>query len=55
MAKVYFNRLLTGTISFDAIPARYRNAVRGFGELWVREGRLRAERYEALFGQARED
>lgn len=49
MAKIYFNRLIIGTITFDAIPARYQEAVRGYGRQWVQEGRLSAEEYEMLF------
>ena len=49
MAKIYFNRLIIGTITFDAIPARYQEAVRGYGHQWVQEGRLSAEEYEMLF------
>ena len=31
MAKVYFNRLIVGTITFDAIPEKYQSKVREYG------------------------
>ncbi len=49
MAKIYFNRLLVGTITFDAIPAKYQNAVREYGIQYVQDGKLTVEEYEMLF------
>lgn len=49
MAKIYFNRLVIGTITFDAIPAKYQDAVRTYGIQWVQEGRLTVEEYEMLY------
>lgn len=49
MAKIYFNRLVIGTITFDAIPAKFQDAVRAYGKQWVTEGRLSVEEYEMLF------
>ena len=49
MAKIYFNRLIVGTITFDAIKPQYQDAVRGYGKEWVREGRMSVEEYEMLF------
>lgn len=49
MAKIYFNRLIVGTITFDAIPPKYQNDVRNYGREWVREGRMSVEEYEMLF------
>ena len=49
MAKIYFNRLVIGTITFDAVPEKYQAAVRGYGIQWVRDGRLTVEEYEMLY------
>lgn len=49
MAKIYFNRLLVGTITCDAIKPQYQDAVRGYGREWVKEGRMSVEEYEMLF------
>ena len=49
MAKIYFNRLVIGTITFDAVPAKYQDAVRGYGIQWVQEGRMTVEEYEMLY------
>lgn len=49
MAKVYFNRLLVGTITFDAIPAKYQDAVINYGIAAVRDGKLSVEEYEMLY------
>lgn len=49
MAKVYFNRLVVGTITFDAIPEKYQEAVRGYGIEYVKKGKLTVEEYEMLF------
>ena len=49
MAKIYFNRMLVGTITFDAIKPKYQNEVREYGIEYVKEGKLSVEEYEMLF------
>lgn len=49
MAKVYFNRLMVGTITFDAIPEKYRDKVRECGVDYVKEGKLPVEEFEMLY------
>ncbi len=49
MAKVYFNRLIVGTITFDAIPEKFQNDVRNYGIDYVKKGKLSVEEYEMLF------
>ena len=49
MAKVYFNRLIVGTITFDAIPEKYQGKVREYGIEYVQKGKLPAEEYEMLY------
>lgn len=49
MAKVYFNRLIVGTITFDAIPSKYQPAVREYGVEWVKAGKMTVEEYEMLY------
>lgn len=49
MAKVYFNRLIVGTITFDAIPEKYQEKVRKYGIEYVKKGKLPAEEYEMLY------
>lgn len=49
MAKVYYNRLLLGTITFDAIQPKYQDAVRELGRADVAKGKLLVEEYEQLF------
>lgn len=52
MAKVYFNRLYVGTITFDAIPEKYQASVRQIGIEWVSTGKLSIEEYEMLFKES---
>ena len=49
MAKIYFNRLLIGSITFDAIPAKYADAVREYGINYVKAGKMSKEEYEMLY------
>ena len=49
MAKVYFNRLIVGTITYDAIPEKYQNKVREYGIEYVKKGKLPVEEYEMLY------
>lgn len=49
MAKVYFNRLIVGTITFDAIPEKYQNKVKEYGIDYVKKGKLPVEEYEMLY------
>lgn len=37
MAKVYFNRLIVGTITYDAIPEKYQDKVRKYGVEYVKK------------------
>ena len=49
MAMVYFNRLIVGTITFDAIPERYQDKVREYGIEYVQKGKLPVGEYEMLY------
>lgn len=49
MAKIYFNRLCLGTITYDAIPARYQPDVKEYGREKVREGLMPITQYEMLY------
>lgn len=49
MAKIYFNRLIVGTITFDAIPERHQEMVRSYGIQWVENGKMSVEEYEMLY------
>lgn len=57
MWKIYFNRLLIGTITYDAIPDKidkktgktYKELVKNEGIEWVKSGRLSVEEFEMLF------
>ena len=49
MAKIYFNRMLVGTIIFDAINPKYQNEVRDYGIEYVKAGKLSKEDYEMLY------
>lgn len=49
MAKVYYNRLFLGTITFDAIPDSQKSKVREYGKADVERGKLTVEEYEMLF------
>ena len=49
MSKVYFNRLIVGTITFDAIPSKYQDAVRQYGIEWVQSGKMSVDEYEMLY------
>ena len=46
MAKVYFNRLIVGTITYDAIPEKYQDKAREYGIEYVKKGKLPVEEYE---------
>ena len=48
MAKIYFNRMLVGTIIFDAINPKYQNEVREYGIEYVKAGKMSKEDYEML-------
>ena len=49
MAKIYFNRLIIGTITFDTIPERYQDNVKQYGREWVENNKLSVEEYEFLY------
>ena len=49
MAKIYFNRLLVGSITYDAIPEKYQDPVKQYGIEYVQAGKLSVEEYEMLF------
>ena len=49
MAKIYFNRMLVGTIIFDAIKPKYQNEVREYGIEYVKAGKMSKEEYEMLY------
>ena len=49
MAKIYFNRMLVGTIIFDAINPKYQNEVRDYGIEYVKAGKMSKEDYEMLY------
>lgn len=49
MAKVFFNRLIVGTITYDAIPEKYQDKVREYGIEYVKKGKLPIEEYEMLY------
>lgn len=49
MAKVYFNRLIVGTITFDTIPEKYQEKVRKYGVEYTKKGKLSVEEYEMLY------
>ena len=49
MAKIYYNRLLLGTITFDVIPAKYQAKVKELGRADVESGKLTQDEYEQLF------
>lgn len=49
MAKIYYNRLFVGTITFDLIPERYQDAVIEYGKADVKKGKLSPTQFETLF------
>ena len=49
MAKIYFNRMLVGTIISDAINPKYQNEVREYGIEYVKAGKMSKEDYEMLY------
>lgn len=49
MAKVFFNRLIIGTITFDAIPEKFQEKVKGYGIEYVKKRKLSVEEYEMLY------
>lgn len=51
MAKVYYNRLLLGTITYDAIPSKYQMQVLSLGRADVQAGKMSVEQFEQLFKQ----
>lgn len=55
MAKIYYNRLLLGTITFDVIPAKYQDAVRELAKADVKKGKLTVAEYEQLLKEPYEE
>ena len=51
MAKIYFNRMLVGTIIFSAIKPKYQNEVREYGIAYVKAGKMSKEVYEMLYNE----
>lgn len=49
MAKIYYNRLFVGTITYDAIPAIMQPQVLALGKADVASGKLTEEQFEMLF------
>lgn len=49
MAKVFFNRLIIGTITFDAIPEKFQEKVKEYGIEYVKKRKLSVEEYEMLY------
>ena len=49
MAKIYFNRMLVGTIIFDAINPKYQHEVKECGIEYVKAGKMSKEDYEMLY------
>ena len=49
MAKIYFNRMLVGTIIFAAINPKYQNEVREYGIEYVKAGKMSKEDYEMIY------
>lgn len=49
MAKIYYNRLYVGTITFDAIPSTMQDKVVEIGKEQVALGKLSVEHFEMLF------
>lgn len=49
MAKIYYNRMLLGTITFDAVPEKLQAQVNEYGVADVKKGKLPVEEYEMLF------
>ena len=52
MAKIYFNRLIAGTITFNAIPEQYQDSVKNYGRTWVQNNKLSIEEYESLYKES---
>lgn len=49
IARSFYNRLLIGTITFDAIRPEYQNLVRDMGKEDVKSGKLLVVEYEMLY------
>ncbi len=49
MAKIWFNRLLVGSATWDSVPLKYADAVRGYGIEYVKQGKMSVEEYEMIF------
>lgn len=50
MAKIYYTRMLTGTITFAQVPARYKSQVKALGIADVESGKMPVYQYIELFG-----
>lgn len=49
MAKIYFNRLILGTIVYESVPQKYQEPVKAYGVEWVKAGRMSVDEYEQMF------
>ena len=51
MVKIWFNRLLTGQVTFSDIPAKYKDGVKALCRQYVSEGKMSEEHYKELIGE----
>lgn len=51
MAKIFFNRLILGSITYADIPYRYQAQVLAIGREWLNSGRMSKEQFDHLFNE----
>lgn len=49
MAKIYFNRVVLGSITFDKVPAKYQDAVMEIAKEYVAAGKMTEKEFNRLF------
>ena len=52
MAKIWRNRIIAGTRTFDEVPSTWKNAVKELLKEDVEDGVLTEEEYEEIVGEA---
>lgn len=50
-AKIFYNRLLMESISYNEIDEKYQEKVKALGVIGVGDGKITPARYEELFGE----
>jgi hypothetical protein len=51
MYKIYYNRIVTGQITFDRVPERLKSQVLSYAYQMLESGKLTQEQFDLYFGE----